>query len=226
MSMPKLRQSPLGWDSTHTRAAPNPFGWCPNQHAAAPQSPTGRASIADRAVSGVEGLAALGICVVLRRLTTVVFPVVTYDPHSPEPCLVTRRRRGRVGPRFSGILPGYEENQVTRPAARRSSSFRYATREDAGFFAGRSGRKPGRKASRTTRGSPSALRRKTLLPLKASEGLLDGCGQRVVNGIEDEDSEQLSFARMRAEMARRRNQKHRMKRPRYTRARNLDDLCP
>src|SRR4051794_9059207 len=63
-------------------------------------------------MSGVEGLAALGVCVVLRRLTTVVFPVVTYDPHSPDPCLVIRRRSVLVGLRCSGVLPAYEENQV------------------------------------------------------------------------------------------------------------------
>src|SRR6185312_6284029 len=51
----------------------------------------------DRAVSGVEGLAVRGVRVVLRRLATVVFPVVTYDSHSPDPCLVIRRVSILVG---------------------------------------------------------------------------------------------------------------------------------
>src|SRR6516225_6374546 len=38
------------------------------------QGPT----LPDGAVSGVEGLAALGVCIVLRRLATVVFSVVAY----------------------------------------------------------------------------------------------------------------------------------------------------
>src|SRR4051794_6645375 len=67
-----------------------------------------------RAVSGVEGLAAPGVCVVLRRLTTVVFPVVTYDPHLPNPCRLIPRRHVLVGLRCSRILPGYYENQVAR----------------------------------------------------------------------------------------------------------------
>src|SRR3954449_363924 len=64
------------------------------------------------AVSGVEGLAAIGVCVVLRRLATVVFPVVAYDPYSPDPCLVIRRGSVLVVLRCGGVLPGYEQNQV------------------------------------------------------------------------------------------------------------------
>src|SRR5262245_61998988 len=71
-----------------------------------------RPALPDRAVSGVEGLAALGVCVVLGRLATVVFPVVAYDPYSPDPCLVIRRGSVLVGLRCSGVLPGYEQNQV------------------------------------------------------------------------------------------------------------------
>src|SRR5260370_16096019 len=51
-----------------------------------------QAGLTDGAVSAVEGLAALGVFVVLGRLATVVFPVVAYDPHSPDPFLVIRRR--------------------------------------------------------------------------------------------------------------------------------------
>src|SRR3954449_2205580 len=64
------------------------------------------------AVSGVEGLAAIGVCVVLRRLATVVFPVVAYDPYCSDPCLVIRRGSILVGLRCGGVLPGYEQNQV------------------------------------------------------------------------------------------------------------------
>ncbi len=71
-----------------------------------------RPALPDGAVSGVEGLAARGVCVVLRRLATVVFPVVAYDPYSPDPCLVIRRGSVLVGLRCSGVLPGYEQNQV------------------------------------------------------------------------------------------------------------------
>src|SRR4051812_1739552 len=63
-------------------------------------------------MSGVEGVAALRVCVVLRRLATVVFPVVAYDPYSPDPCLVIWRGSVLVGLRCSGVLPGYEQNQV------------------------------------------------------------------------------------------------------------------
>src|SRR5690349_23143284 len=69
-------------------------------------------ALPDGAVSGVKGLAALGVWVVLRRLATVVFPVVAHDPHSPDPCLVIRRGSVLVGLRCSGVLPGDEENQV------------------------------------------------------------------------------------------------------------------
>jgi hypothetical protein len=59
----------------------------------------------------VEGLAALGVCVVLRRLAKVVFPVVAHDPHSPDPCLVIR-----LGSVLVGLLQRrpsrYEENQL------------------------------------------------------------------------------------------------------------------
>src|SRR4051812_47172851 len=71
-----------------------------------------QASLPDGAMSGVEGLAGFGVCVVLRRLATVVFPVVAYDPYSPDPCLVIRRGSLLVGLRCSGVLPGYEQNQV------------------------------------------------------------------------------------------------------------------
>ena len=60
----------------------------------------------------MEGLAAGGVHVVLRRLATVVFPVVAYDPHSPDPCLVIQRGSVLVGLCCSGVLPGYEQNQV------------------------------------------------------------------------------------------------------------------
>ena len=65
-------------------------------------------------MSGVEGLAALGVCVVLRRLATVVFPVVAHDPHSPDPCLVIRIGSVLVGLGCSDVLPKNEENQVAR----------------------------------------------------------------------------------------------------------------
>src|SRR5215471_18890663 len=78
----------------------------------APGRTQGRPAFSDGAVSGVEGLTALGVCVVLRRLATVVFPVVAHDPHSPDPCLVIRGESVLVGLRCSGVLPGYEENQV------------------------------------------------------------------------------------------------------------------
>src|ERR1700760_126997 len=71
-----------------------------------------RPALPDGAVSGVEGLPARGICVVLRRLATVVFPVVAYDPYSPDPCLVIRRGSVLVGLCCSGVLPGYEQNEV------------------------------------------------------------------------------------------------------------------
>jgi hypothetical protein len=47
--------------------------------------------ISDRAVSGVESLAALGVCVVLGRLATVIFPIVAHYPHFPDPRIVIRR---------------------------------------------------------------------------------------------------------------------------------------
>ena len=62
----------------------------------------------------MEGLAALGVCVVLRRLATVVFPVVAHDPHSPDPCLVIRIGSVLVGLGCSDVLPKNEENQVAR----------------------------------------------------------------------------------------------------------------
>src|SRR6185312_11360659 len=64
------------------------------------------------AVSGVEGFAAFGVCVVLRRLATVVFPVVAHDPHSPDPSRVIRRVSVLIGLRSSSVLPGYEENEL------------------------------------------------------------------------------------------------------------------
>jgi hypothetical protein len=63
-------------------------------------------------VSGVEGLAALGVCVVLRCLATVEFPVVAYDPCSSDPCLVIRCGSVLVRLRCSCVLPRYEQNQV------------------------------------------------------------------------------------------------------------------
>src|SRR5262249_11920086 len=78
------------------------------------QSNSQQAGLPDGAISGVEALAASGVSVVLRRLATVVFPVVTNDPHSPDPCLVIRLGSVLVGLRCGGILPGYEENQVAR----------------------------------------------------------------------------------------------------------------
>src|SRR5499427_3637924 len=78
----------------------------------APGRTQGRPPHPDGAVSGVEGLAALGVCIVLRRLATVVFPVVAYDPYSPDPCLVIRCSSVLVGLRCGGVLPGYEQNQV------------------------------------------------------------------------------------------------------------------
>src|SRR3954468_19520626 len=74
----------------------------------------GRTRIRSGAVSGMEGLAALGVCVVLRRLATVVFPVVAHDPHSPDPCLVIRIGSVLVGLGCSDVLPKNEENQVAR----------------------------------------------------------------------------------------------------------------
>src|SRR5215469_16409285 len=71
-----------------------------------------RPALPDGAVSGVEGLAALGVCVVLRRLAAVVFPVIAYDPYSPDPCLIIRRGSVLVGLRSSRVLPGYKQNQV------------------------------------------------------------------------------------------------------------------
>src|SRR5438045_9792185 len=73
----------------------------------------GSRSSHDGAVSGVEGLAALGVRVVLRRLATVVFPVVPYDPYCSDPCLVIRRGSILVGLRCGGVLPGGGQNQVT-----------------------------------------------------------------------------------------------------------------
>jgi hypothetical protein len=64
-------------------------------------------------MSGVEGLAALGIPVVLGSFATVVFPVVAHDPHCPDPRIVVQRGRVLVGLRRSGVLPGYDQNQVT-----------------------------------------------------------------------------------------------------------------
>src|SRR6516165_3269509 len=61
-----------------------------------------RPALPDGAVSGVEGLAALGVCVVLRRLATVVLPVVAYNPYCPDLCLVIRRGSVLVGLRCSG----------------------------------------------------------------------------------------------------------------------------
>src|SRR5215471_18498365 len=69
-------------------------------------------------MSGVKGLAALSVCIVLRRFATVVFPVVAHDPYPPDPCLVIRRGSVLVGLRCSGVLPGYEQNQVTGPKYR------------------------------------------------------------------------------------------------------------
>ena len=60
----------------------------------------------------MEGLATFGVRVVLRRLATVVFPVVAHNPHSPDPRLVIRRGGVLVGLRCGGVLPGYEQNQV------------------------------------------------------------------------------------------------------------------
>ena len=60
----------------------------------------------------MKGLAPLGVCVVLRRFATVVFPVVAHDPHSPDSCLVIRLGSILVCPRCSGVLPRYEENQL------------------------------------------------------------------------------------------------------------------
>jgi hypothetical protein len=62
-------------------------------------------------VSGVEGLAALGVCAVLRCLATVEFSVVAYDPCSSDPCLVIRYGSVLVRLRCSGVLPRYERNQ-------------------------------------------------------------------------------------------------------------------
>jgi hypothetical protein len=45
----------------------------------------------------VEGLAALRVCVVLRRLATVVFPVAAHDPHSPDQVRIDRGRIIREG---------------------------------------------------------------------------------------------------------------------------------
>src|SRR6201982_838143 len=67
---------------------------------------------AARWMSGVEGLAALGIPVVLRSFATVVFPVVAHDPHCPDPRIVVQRGRVLVGLGRSGVLPGYEQNHV------------------------------------------------------------------------------------------------------------------
>src|SRR5262245_37721154 len=63
-------------------------------------------------VSGVEGLAALGVCVVLRCLATVEFSVVAYDPCSSDPCLVIQYGSVLVRLRCSGVLPSYEQNQA------------------------------------------------------------------------------------------------------------------
>src|SRR5262245_1631198 len=48
----------------------------------------GGSALPDATVSGVEGLAARGVRVVLRRLAAVVFPVAAHDPYAPDPRLV------------------------------------------------------------------------------------------------------------------------------------------
>ena len=67
----------------------------------------------------MEGLAALGVCVVLRRLATVVFPVVAHDPHSPDPCLVIRIGSVLVGLRCSDVLP--DMRRIRSPGASTAS---------------------------------------------------------------------------------------------------------
>src|SRR5581483_11254738 len=64
-------------DPAERVAAVDQFTWRLRRARANAES-NSQPGLPDGTVSGVEGLAALGICVVLRRLATIVFPVVAH----------------------------------------------------------------------------------------------------------------------------------------------------